>query len=105
MIVFDDAAPMSVEDRRALFAWADSILPMILIGETTTRPAEHGDFDFLEGSDDIIANPAGVGNRAVLADPNAFVNASAEVLGELAVDIAVDSSAGLVGVNDQFCRS
>jgi hypothetical protein len=78
---------------------------MVFIGETTARPAQHGNFDFLESGDDIVANSARVGNWAVFTDPNAFVNATAEMLGELAVDVAIDSSAGLFCVNDQFSCS
>lgn len=102
MIIFHNASPMSVEDGRALFARADAVLPMVFIGETTARPAQDGDLDFFESGDDVIANAAPVRNCAVFADPKTLVDASAEMFGKLAVDVAVNRCAGLIRVNDEL---
>ena len=50
---------------------------------------------FFKRGDDIVAIAARVGNRGVLADPDAFVDAATEMLGELAVDVATDLRPGL----------
>jgi hypothetical protein len=77
---------------------------MILIGETAARPAQHRHLDFLQRGDDVVADAARVGNGAVLAHPDAFGNAPAEVLGELPVNVPADGVFALVGVNDQRVR-
>ena len=56
-----------------------------------------GMFSCLERRDDVVADAAGVRDRATSADPDAFVDAAAEVLGEVAVDVLVDDRPGLVG--------
>ena len=74
---------------------------MILVGEAAARPAEHGNLDRLQGRHDVVADAAGVGDRAVLADPVALVDAVPQVLGEMAVDIAVDLHLALIGVDHE----
>ena len=75
---------------------------MVFIGKTSARPAQHRHLDLPERGDDIIADAARIGDRAVLAHPDALVDAAAEVFRELAVDVAVDRVAPLVGMDDQF---
>ena len=63
VVVLRHTAPMGVDHSRPLVARADAILPMILVGKTAARPAQDGDFDPLQGLDDIVANAAGIGDR------------------------------------------
>ena len=69
-------------------------LPVVLVGEAAARPAEDGDVELLQRRDDVVADAARVGDRRVLADPDALVDAAAEVLGEVAVDVPVDDRPG-----------
>ena len=59
------------------------------------------DPDFFQRGDDIIADAARVGNRAVLAHPDAFINTTAKVFGKLTIDVPADLRARLVRVNDE----
>ena len=47
-----------------------------------------------------LPNAAHVGDRRIFADPNAVVNAAAQVLGEVAVDVAADFAAVFAALND-----
>ncbi len=93
------AAPVGIERGRALFGGADALAPVVFIGEAAAGPADIRDLDGFQGADDVVADAAGVGDRGIGADPDAFVNAVAEVLGELAEDVAVDRGARLCGVD------
>ena len=46
--------------------------------------------------------PRVLGMVTVRAHPDAFVDAAAEVLGELAVDVLVDRDLALVGMDNEF---
>jgi hypothetical protein len=63
---------------------------VVLLREATARPAHDRYPQALERRDDVVANAALVRDRRVLADPDALVDAAAEVLGEVAVDVALD---------------
>jgi hypothetical protein len=75
---------------------------MVFIGETTTGPAQDGNFYSLERGNDVVANAAGVWNRTFLADPKPLVNTVAQVLGELTVDIAIDCGTRFISVDHQM---
>jgi hypothetical protein len=42
VIGFNDAAPMQIHALRAALARADTVLPVIVIGEASAGPAENG---------------------------------------------------------------
>ena len=90
--------------RGAFGAVADAVAPVVLVGEAAAGPAQHRHAELLERGDDVVAEAARVGDRRVLADPDAFVDQAAEVLGELAVDGRVDDGAGRVGAHGDFHR-
>ena len=48
--------------------------------------------------------PLRVGQLCVFADPQAVVNAAAEMLGEMAVDVPADFVFAFVNVDDQFAH-
>src|SRR5690606_39907251 len=91
-----DAAPVGVDLDPALFARSDAVAPVVLVGEAAARPAHHRHLQFLQRGQHVVAVPTGVGDFRVLADPDAAVDAVAQVLGELAEDVAADGLAGLV---------
>jgi hypothetical protein len=84
----DYAAPVGIECYCSLRS--DAFAPVIFIGETAARPAHVRHLYPFERSDDITANPPRVRNFGVGADPDAFVDAMAEVFGKLAEYVAVD---------------
>jgi hypothetical protein len=69
---------------------------VVVVGEAAAGPAHQRHLDRLQRRDHVVAIAAGVGDLAVLADPDAFVDAAAQVLGELAVDVAIDLGPRLV---------
>ena len=92
-----DLAPGVIAHPRAFFARTDAVAPVVGVGETAARPAEIRDLDRAQGGDDVGAETADVGDGRVLADPEALVHAAAEVLGELAENVAADLRPRLVG--------
>ena len=55
--------------------------------------------EFAQGRDDIIANAARIGDRTVLADPDAFVDAAAEVFGEVAEQVRMHFTDGAIDID------
>ena len=94
-----DRAPMRIHFHRPLVTRPDAFAPVIFVGEAGAGPAHHWHFQLPQRRDHVVAIAARVGNRRVLADPDSFVDAMAEVLGELTVDVSIDPGAGLVGLN------
>ena len=74
---------------------ADALPPVVLVREAAARPPHVRHLERLERGDHVVADAPGVGDRGVRADPDSLVDAVAEVLRELAEDVAVDLGAGL----------
>ena len=104
VVVLGHAAPVRVDHRRAVRVRADAVHPVIFVSKTTARPTQHGNFDLAQRGDDVFADAARVGDRAVLADPDAVIDAAAQVLREMAVNVAVDRLFALVGMDDKAIR-
>ena len=102
VVVLGDASPVGVDHGRALLAGADAVHPVVLVGEAAAGPAEDRNLDPLQRLHHVVADAARVGDRAVLAHPDAAVDAAAQVLGELAVDVAVDRCLGFAGMNNKL---
>ena len=102
MIIFGDAAPVGIDHRGPVRAWSDAIFPMVFVGETAAWPAQQGQLDSLQRLDNVVANAARVGDRALLSDPDSFVNAVAKVFGKLAIDVSADGVFSAVGVDNQL---
>ncbi|MNI05969.1 hypothetical protein D3C73_589370 [compost metagenome] len=90
MVVLDNPAPVGVDHPLAGFWKADTVLPVILIGEAAARPAQHGNIELAQRSNHIIADTVCIRNRRILAHPNAFIDTSAEMLGEMPVNIFIN---------------
>src|ERR1051325_4197969 len=93
----NDAAPVGIERLWPLRA--DAFAPVIFVGEAAARPAHVRHLNRLQRGDHIVADAASIRNCGAWADPAAFINAVAEVLGELAEDVAVDLCPGFGCVN------
>ena len=91
-VILADAAPVGVDDGLALRLRADTIAPVVGIGKAAARPAQHRDVQRLERIDNIAAHTVDVGNLRVFADIKALIDAAAQMLRELTVDIRVNGA-------------
>src|SRR4029453_13189336 len=96
----DNAAPVGVE--RLWPQRADALAPVVFVGEAAARPANVRHLDRLQRGDDVIADAASIRNRGIRADPYTLISAVAEMLGELAENVAVDLRSGLRRVNREY---
>src|SRR5581483_2161142 len=94
------AAPVGIEGRRPGCTWTDPIAPVILVRETTARPADVRNVKLTEGGDHIITKTMGIGDWRVLSDPDTLVDSMTQVLGKLTVNVAVNFRSRLIGVHD-----
>ena len=102
LVVLGYAAPVRVDHGRAPGAGADAIHPVVLIGEAAARPAQHGDLAGAQSVDDVGTDAAQAGyGGGVFADPDATVNAAAEMFCEVAVNMAADGGVAQIGVDDK----
>src|SRR6476469_841340 len=101
MIILGHAAPMRIDHARALIARADAIFPVVLICKTSARPAQNRHLDLLQGFDDVIADAAGVGDRAVLTVLLSLVNAVPQVFVIMPVNVPVDDLLALISMNHE----
>ena len=95
MVRFYHFAPMDVDPARSLVALANSILPVIVIRKTATRPPNDRWFQPAQGFNDIGAEAINVWDWRILTDPDAVIDAATEVLGKMTVDIGIDGSDGI----------
>jgi hypothetical protein len=72
---------------------------MVLVGEATAWPPEHGNIQLLERSHHVISNAPGIRDGRVFPHPDSFVNTTPEMLGKLSVNIAIDDGAGLIAMH------
>ncbi len=84
------AAPVGVDGGPACIGRTDPVAPVIFIREAAARPAHVGHFDGLERRDHVLADAAHIGNRRILADPHAAIDAETQMFRELAEDVAID---------------
>src|SRR5471030_3077538 len=94
-VVLGHAAPMNIDPHRALGARADAVAPVIQVAETAAGPTHHRNMDMPQCLHHILAVPVDIGNLAVLSYPDTFIYPAPQMLGELAIDMAVDFHAGL----------
>ncbi len=96
-----DHAPVRVDRGGAFVARAYAFFPVVIVCKASARPAKDGDIELFQCVDDVFANAAYVGNGRIFAHPEAFVDAAAQVFGEVTVDLRGDSVLALIDVNDQ----
>ena len=61
VVVLLDVAPVAVDDRGADLLGTDAVLPVVLVGEAATRPAEIGDGDLSQRLDHVESDPWSLG--------------------------------------------
>ena len=80
-----------------LCARADAVAPVVGVGEAAAGPAQQRGLDGAHGVDEVLADAVDVGDLRVLANPDAVVDDSAEMLDEVTVDLRRDGADGLGG--------
>ena len=103
-VVLRHAAPVGVHHVAALLLRADAVPPVVLIREAAARPAQHRHMDGLHGLHDVRADAVHVGDIAVLPDEDTPVDAVAQVLREIAVDIPGNRPGRLVPFDIDPCH-
>ena len=101
VVRFRRVAPPKIDAFGPLVARADAVAPMVVVGEATARPTEIWDFDFLECRDHVGAHAVNILQLRILAYPQAIVNAAAQVLGEVAIDVAADFVFAAIHMDDE----
>jgi hypothetical protein len=74
---------------------------MVLVSEATAWPTDIWNVQGLQSRNDIIPDPSSVWDFGIGPNPDAFVNAVAEVFGELTENIAVDLGSRFGAVHRQ----
>src|ERR1019366_9951138 len=95
-------APVGIEPYDSLVERAETLAPVVLVGEAAAGPAYVRHLERLERGDHVVADTAGIRDCGIRTDPNPLVNTVAEVFGELAEDVAVDLRSRLGRVNRQM---
>jgi hypothetical protein len=78
---------------------ADAVAPVIVVGEAASGPAEYGDAKFAKIVDCGFAVAIDVRDGRIFSDPEAAVNAGAEVLGELSMQFGAHDADRIAGVD------
>src|SRR5581483_7484605 len=84
---------------RPLSSRPDAIVPVVTVGETSSRPADDGGTQRAHGVNERLANSLHVGNGGVLAYPDAVIYDAADMLGEVPVEQGADGSVGFIQQN------
>ena len=98
-VVLHDVAPVRVDDALAVGLGADAFLPVVFVGKAAARPAQNRELDVPERLDHVRAHAVDVRDGAVLAHVEPLVDAAAQVLREVAVDLRLDLRARARGVD------
>ena len=99
-VVLESTSPVGIEDLRALAHRSDTVHPVVIVGKASSRPSHYRDFKFPEGIEDIGTISVFVGNAGIRTNPDTFIDATSEVLGELTVDISRDDRLIFCGLVD-----
>jgi hypothetical protein len=98
MVALCKSTPIGVYRFDAFLIWADSVHPMIIVGKASARPAQHGNAKLPERIDHILADPLNIGYRRIISNPKTPINASAQMLRKMPVDISVYPAYFSVGI-------
>ena len=103
-VVLRHPAPVGVDHHFPVLLRSDAIPPVVFIREASARPAQHGHVQCFHGFHHVLAHPVHVGNPAVLPHEDPAVDAPAEMLREMAVDVPGNRSLRPVPVNADLCH-
>src|ERR1019366_10079003 len=99
---FGHAAPVGIDPYDSLVERAETLAPVVLVGEAAAGPTDVRHLERLQRADNVVADAARIRDCGIRTDPDPLVNAVAEVFGELAEDVAVDLRSRLGRVNRQM---
>src|SRR5215467_16339771 len=86
-IVFYITTPMDIDALGALRERSDSITPVVIVGEASSRPSQNRDTQFTKVLNSLFTITVDVGNRRSLADPQATINTRAKMFGKMSVKL------------------
>src|SRR5258708_3015161 len=95
-IIFCDHTPGRIDGPFTLLPGADSILPMVLIGITSSRPAQYGHFYLFQRI--YYVHPY------FISRPESVIDTSPQVFREMAIYIAADHRSGSISDRKTYCR-
>ena len=104
-VVLHDAAPVGVDHLLAVLLRTDAVLPVILVGEAAARPAQHRNLELLQRLNDVRPHAVHVRDVGVLPDIESLIDASAQVLGEMSVNLRVDVGNFLLIIDYKLCHT
>jgi hypothetical protein len=93
---------MNIHAAGTLLDRPDPVAPVIVVGEATARPPQDRDSEFLQIIHGVPAKPVDVRNRRLLPYPHPAIDARAEVLREVGVELGPHGPDFLVRVNDRL---
>jgi hypothetical protein len=96
---------MHVDALGAFLLWTNSIVPVVVIREASARPAENGDSQLAKIFHSLLSVAINVGDGRIGSDPQAPVNATADVLGKMSVKVRANNADLRVGQNIYASRS
>ena len=98
-VVLHHPSPVGVDHPLAALQGPDTVLPVVLVGEAPAGPPEHRHPDLLQSLHHVAAHAVDVGDAAVRLYKNTLVDAPAQVLGEVSVNLRGDAAKGPGFVN------
>ena len=101
-VVLHDTAPVRVDHLLAVLLRANPVLPVVLIRKASARPAKNRNADLLQRFHHIASHPIYIRNLRVLTDIQTFVDASPQMLGEMPIDLLMNLSLFLSGIDIIF---
>jgi hypothetical protein len=76
---------MNVHSLGALLHWPYAVAPVVIVGITSSRPAQHRHTKFFEVLDSLLSVSVDIGNGRFLPDPQTTIHASPQMLCEVSV--------------------
>lgn len=98
-IVLGNTAPPDVYYFWPFRFITNTVFPMIGISEAAAGPAQVWNFEFFQGSHHVISHTGRVWNFRRIAYIKTAVNATAQMLGKMPVNMAADFTARFAGVH------
>src|ERR1700734_202564 len=95
--LFAFSAIPEVGPSRSFVGWPDAATPVIAVRKTAPRKPNYRSFDLAHFIDKFLANAINIRNLRVGPDPNAIVDHTAKVLGEVSIEIRRNNPQGLAG--------
>ena len=103
-VILQVVAPPHVQHLRALRRGPDAVAPVVGVGEAAAGPAQVGHLDFLQRLHHVQPDAALLGHVQLFIYPKTIVNAAAQMLSELPVDVPADLQLRAAGLHGHLHR-